>query len=194
MQNPAGERSTCGASFPAGTTPERLRDWHHDAGGVWTCPDCGRPTLTDFISEHAIKLQALRISARTHGGGDWHRDARHWHCTLWRRVDGLEPATMAVEFTCGPGCEWGYQQASLRELPRPPKLLDVLDCMRSDAETAEEYPDAYDFAEALGYLDGRAASARRGMATHAGCLEQTRRLKDWLEPARFAELLTCEPE
>ena len=136
-------------------------------------------TVGAFVTEHSLSMQTRPIPARTDDRSAWSADAKHYHLTLERPRPGVEPRLLAIEYTIG-------------HPDHAPRLDSVLDCLRSDAGTIEEYPDPFDFAVSLGYFDS-AETARQGIGTHAATVAEVRRLKAWLGPDAFAQLLDCEP-
>jgi len=87
---------------------------------------------------------------------DWDKAARHYMCTLTRGQN-----TMKFPFSMGSGLLWSVpgghtNSESWHRVLRPPLLEDVMECLISDAETAENARSFEDWATDLGYdVDSR---------------------------------------
>ena len=99
-----------------------------------------RQTVADFAREHCVTLSVE----------PWHEnpympdsdDMYHWRCRLW-----CERRSVQFVFSMGQGCGG-----------KAPGLVEVLDCLASDASLLENAPTFEQWADELGYdADSRTA-------------------------------------
>lgn len=84
------------------------------------------PSDSDLFAALGFRLTCERIPERTDCAGiEWSKGARHWVCRLERNRAVME---------------FPYSQGSA--YTEPPKLADVLDCLRSDARLAADESEA----------------------------------------------------
>jgi hypothetical protein len=123
-------------------------------------------TLSRFITSRGIRLRAVEAQPT---GEDEERDlpgGTHWACTLTRALAGS--GELHTPF---------HQGSAHRDAPT---AADVLGCLILDAQMVDDAGDRFDFMAELGYIDGTAASARRGSAAYDGCQQEAADLRRWL--------------
>ncbi len=158
--------------------------------------------IREFIRDHGISMSAVPVPDNPHSEGDWHNEARHYHCTISHAESGR---VMTTYYSVGPGVveHWakdhgGPGREVLRMAPRSvaaaeylaheglrylPDLSDVLDCLASDASMSRD--DFEDWAGNCGYdTDSRAAER-----IYKVVRRQTHRLKSMLGAEAFSVLL-----
>lgn len=155
-------------------------------------------TMAEYCAAKGITSTAERIPARTDGSGsEWQADAFHWRVTLRRGND-----TFPLEYSCGsahaslrrvPGWMPGEWVSCVKDAanpkpsfghgvkvwckvtPTPPTTEDVLDSLRSDAESVA-WSTFEDWCLELGYD----TDSRRAERSYHACQENAQRLRLFL--------------
>lgn len=162
-------------------------------------------TMREFLeAAGGFTMESTPVPENPNMESDMVSGSRHYHVTL-RRGD----AAMTTYFSVGPGVveQWARKhapapmRARLARVPSRsvdgsaaladaaeryrPAVVDVLDCLASDAASVECARDFQDWAADMG-LD---ADSRRAERTYNLCREQSRRLRDLLGTDLFESLL-----
>lgn len=108
-------------------------------------------TLEERIAEYHLRMTVTRIDARPDRDGDW-VGARHWRCHIMTgKGNPQHPARMWVNFSQGSAFH------------ADPELLEVLDCLVSDASSANGSFE--DFCSELGWD----TDSRKAERTYRAC-------------------------
>lgn len=127
-------------------------------------------TMQQFIEQHTITLTATRTD-RNPDMSDFEGD--HWKVTLKRPGH-----RMTLVFSKG----YGHQGGA-------PTVIEVLECLQSDARGAEECASFEDFCDYFGYDN----DSRRAEKTYKDFKRQAAKLRTFLRDL-FEEFLDCEEE
>ena len=133
-----------------------------------------------FVMQHGIRMVATLTERNPNmtDDGDWTRTATHWRCEFRKGRRKL------VTY---------FSQGSAHT--REPTVVDVLQCLASDASTIE-YTDGFeDWAHDLGYDP----DSRKAERSYHQCLDQTQHLKRFLDDGAqygdvFKALLECRED
>jgi len=128
-------------------------------------------TLQQFIDRHNLTLTATRTD-RNPDMSDF--DGDHWKVTLKRPGH-----RMTLVFSKG----YGHKGT-------PPTVAGVLDCLQSDARTAEDCASFEDFCSDLGYD----SDSRKAEKLYKAVQRQTDKLRRFLGADLFTELLQTEED
>lgn len=126
-------------------------------------------TLSEFISEHKLKIFFERADSNPAMAANGGRDMDHWKVKI---TSGRKQYT--VTFSKG----FGHNG-------RPPELSEVLDCLASDAATIENARTFEEWAGELGYD----ADSRSAEKTYNEVQKQAARLKAFLGADDYRALL-----
>jgi hypothetical protein len=129
-------------------------------------------TIEQFVKKHGIHFDAHQIPSNPNMS-DMPTGSRHWSCTL-RRNQGEPFGTLTIPFSQGPA------------IIEDPTAEDILDCLASDASGIESSAETFeDWCGEYGYD----TDSRKAEAIFNACVEQTERLRAFLTPEEFEELL-----
>jgi len=126
-------------------------------------------TIVQFIEAHGITLDAVPVPTRP-DKSEWDDRAKHYFCILDRDGAGV----LKLYYSMGSAHKTG------------PKIEDVLDCLASDANCESDTFE--DFCANLGYDE----DSRKAFATWEAVRDQTSKLRKFLTPEQFTELLNLE--
>lgn len=139
-------------------------------------------TMTDFLKDQDIRMQAIELPHRPDELNDkWGGSASHFVLALINRgpygQENRKPRCMV--------CYWSQGSAH----KGAPKLADVLDSLRSDAESAESNRTFDDFLSEFGYEINSAEDYQQARATYRACKKVARDLRNLLGEADYRTLL-----
>lgn len=135
--------------------------------------------LQRFIEKAGLKLDVREAESNPHCGST--SPMYHWSCTVFR----LNPTTDGFSFPFSKGAGHVETVRGYPDRPIPPTLEEVLDCLASDAAGYENAPLFEDWAGEYGYD----TDSRKAEKTFRTVQEQAARLKKFLGPALYNELL-----
>lgn len=130
----------------------------------------GDETMGDFIRRLRVRMTATSVPANPYfGDDDWAASARHFSCTFVRWDQG-RARRFRTFFSMGAGLRGG------------PTAEDVLDSLRSDAQSVEDR-GLEGWTE---FTNGHETQARRA---YRHIINQSRRLRAFLGEANYRSLL-----
>lgn len=124
-----------------------------------------RTTIGEFCRQHHISATTQRVDSNPHmhtDNADWERSASHYLVRLTGTFDGKRHS-MSVFFS--QGCAH----------TNPPKDVDVLDCLASDAAGVENSDSFADWCGEYGYD----TDSRKAEHTYRTTVRQTARLRQF---------------
>jgi hypothetical protein len=130
-------------------------------------------TIREFIEIHGIRASAVPAASNPAMADDeWARTATHWRVTL----------------RYGRARRWTLPFSQGSAHTAPPSAYDVLCCVRSDASSIDSARDFEDWAGDL-RMD---TDSRKAAATYHACVRSAARLRKWLGPEAYDELMQAE--
>jgi hypothetical protein len=143
-------------------------------------------TVADFVAKHGITMTSERTYPDKSKMKDkYEREAFHFSCTFRRAGSMLDHVTT---FTMGAGHAVKNPGTGKMDAPTP-NAAEVLDCLRSDAQSVDNARDFEDWASDLGYD----TDSRKAYAVWEACKEEGRKLRFFLGDDLYRELMDCEP-
>jgi len=124
-------------------------------------------TVAEFVKTYRIRMTTTRAESNPKMPDSSSMD--HWKCILRRPSH-----TMTVFFSMG----YGHNG-------KAPKVADVLDCLASDAASIDNTRGFEDWCADFGYD----SDSRKAEKTFKACEHQASRLRNFLEPSLYKELL-----
>jgi hypothetical protein len=132
-------------------------------------------TIAKFIT--AQRLRMKRKATDSNPNMEIDRGASHWKCLIY--IDeGEARRKFCTYFSKGSGHHG-----------KPPALKEVLDCLASDAAMIENSKDFADFCAESGYELTDSKELRKALKTYKVCKRYARKLKEFLGPAAYEQLL-----
>lgn len=125
----------------------------------------------EFATKHDLRLETVMVFENPNASEDW-EGARHFQYRLASL--GKVPRYMIGFFSQGSAHK------------RPPTMADVLDCLRSDAQTISNGEGFREWCSDLGYEEDSLAAER----TYNAIKAQTEDLRMLLGAKAFGELLS----
>lgn len=149
-------------------------------------------TIAQFIEKHGITFTFKEGSIPADRKDDqWLQEAFHFDC-LFRMGDDSPRRQLATDFHMGRGHGKPVKRSDglvIRVIPPKPDAAEVLDSLRSDAQSVDCARDFEDWASDLGYD----TDSRNAHAIWLACMELGRKLRFFLGAAAYEELMNCEP-
>jgi hypothetical protein len=137
-------------------------------------------TVAEFIAKYGVSSINQRTDPDPVRASEWDRTANHWRVTLSR------------SFPAGRG-KYGafttpFSQGSAHR--KPPSTDDVVSCLASDCQLAENCLTFEDFASELGYNP----DSRKAERIYDDLVKSARQIRRWLGEEAFADLLTVQQD
>jgi hypothetical protein len=149
-------------------------------------------TVAAFIEKHGITFTFTTGSIPGDRMDDsWLREDFHFDC-LFRMGDESSRRQLASDYHMGKGHGKPVKRSDghvIRVIPPHPDPAEVLDSLRSDAQSVDCARDFEDWASELGYD----TDSRKAHASWLACMEIGRKLRFFLGADAYAELMNCEP-
>lgn len=140
----------------------------------------------EFAKQHNITATSTKVDSNPNML-DFKGD--HWRVTLLRLVvayyvEASETYTQMAQtsFTLHFSKGYGHNGA-------PPEVVEVLECLHSDAHIADNCPTFEDFCSELGYDE----DSRKAERTYKALRDQTAEVQAWLG-GLYDEFLDCEED